>query len=138
VIIISYTLYILYRSGALNKAIQALLVLNKKRKVLIEDPDNFNSNDYTKFEPKMDGTIPDLPFEIYIDKPDIDKPKFKVKVPVWLGYLFVNRSFVFKFANKDIGSKLKSFFFNKETNDPILDEKLINSILKEIENLDKP
>lgn len=68
-----------------------------------------------------------LPFEIYYEKP---KEKIKIKLPYWIpqwvGVLYTNRDFLTNFLKLNL---------NIKPDDPKLDTKLINSILKELDKL---
>lgn len=135
IIIIVGTLYLFYRSGILNKAINILLDLKNNNnfqggiKLHKGDyPDYTNSPPNLRFKrqyKKIDRDIypEDLPFELYIDEPK----KRKIKLPSWAGFLILNRKWLFNFLKRDIQMR---------NTDPKPYDKLIESIIKEVEKLD--
>lgn len=93
----------------------------------------FLNQGYKKF--KLDETgfnHLDLPFEIYTK--ERNKKKYKIYLPEWLKFGLLNSNFLYRWL------KVKSKSFLKNLSDPILKEEdinLINSIFKELENIDK-
>ena len=86
-----------------------------------------DSTDYTQLfkYTKVDTEI-DLPFDLYIDKNKKVK-KRKIILPSWLGFLVVNRKNLFNFLKRSI---------NIRKSDPEPYDKLIKSIIDEVEKLD--
>ena len=88
--------------------------------------------EFKKFDTGEQRDLPDLPFELYVNKEKPKKQKLKIKVPGWLSYVFVYRTFLYSFINEDSLSKLTDFFTSKSG-----DPKLVKSIFKELKKLDR-
>jgi len=84
--------------------------------------------------------LPQLPFDLYIHQKEPRKPEVKIKLPLWLSYVFVNRDFVYSSLRGDFGSKIPGIFssiFSKRNSDPKKVDKLVESIIDELSKLDK-
>lgn len=123
--IVVCTLYLMWKYGIFDKIIYALKTeesyikkgygrfkLNHKR---LEDLEDLN-----------------MTFEIHIPNENIKRRKKAIYIPKWFSLLLIN------------GRELYPFFKNKKNliklydpNDPNRDEQLINSLLKELKNIDK-
>jgi len=141
VIIIVYTLYVLHSLGFFNKAFEVLISIRKGRKhQVFRDLEKSIKEEYTKFEPGKNMDLPQLPFDLYIHQKEPRKPEVKIKLPLWLSYVFVNRDFVYSSLRGDFGSKIPGIFssiFSKRNSDPKKVDKLVESIIDELSKLDK-
>jgi hypothetical protein len=136
-LIIAYTLYLLFTLGFFDKATEAFLLIRRGRrsKVFYDMKDEI-MNGYKKFDGGKHSDLPDLPFELLISKKKPKIQKIKIKVPIWLSYVFLHRTFLYSFINKDSLSKVTDFFPSKGA-DPKEVDKLVESIIKELQKLDR-
>lgn len=114
-------IYSLYQKGYINTM---FFNLSKNRLKFFEE-NIFKSNhdlnkNYKRFD--IDENI-DLPFDIYVEKPK----RNKLVLPRWLGIAYMNREFLINLFIKH-GKNLNM-------DDPNLDQKLIYSIIKELDNI---
>lgn len=118
IIIIVYTLY---KAGYLELFLNYITNL-RNRKIEVKNIDfeiPFN-NKYTKYT----DTNVELPFDIYYKTPK----KKKIFLPKWFTLIVTHKDFVIELLTRNI---------NNNIDDPIRDDKLIKSILKDLKNINK-
>lgn len=100
----------------------------------------FDKNKYEKFEFDINEfSNLELPFEIYTEKVKnkLNKKK-QIRIPGWTKWVFLNSKVLYLFLSNR-KNDITSFFKKEIKSDPQLteiDQTLIDSILKELEELD--
>ena len=124
VTIILCTLYLMWKYGIFDKIIYAL----KTEEGYIKKGYGRFKLDHTKLHHLEDLN---LPFEIYIPNKDIKRRrKTAVYIPKWCSFVLINAKRLYPFFEKNL---IKVY----DPSEGNIDKQLINSLLKDLNNLDK-